>query len=156
LLVSNKEDKSALNRFRDAFERLKLGIPEVLPKGSQISQNNVAREAGSDPSALRKSRYPILIMEIQEWVNTHKGKEVISIRQQLLKKRNKNRDTKRNIADLRKQRDIAVGMMVDANLRILELSETVDDLRMRLEALQPTAKILNFPPYGAYTDSKGK
>ena len=46
--------------FSAAFERLKYGNTLILPPGSPVSQNNVAREAGRDPSALRKSRYPRL------------------------------------------------------------------------------------------------
>ena len=141
----NKLHKSAEERFRDAFERIKLGMTEILPKGTQVSQNNVAKEAGCDPSALRKSRFPLLIIEIQEWVHTHNNEAQNLNRTTLLKRKQKNRDAKEVISDLRKQRDIAVGMMGDANLRILELSEMIDDLRARLDVLQPKAKILNYP-----------
>lgn len=54
------------DNFRRA-ERLKVGEPIILiSKNSLVSQNNVVREAGCDPSALKKSRHPVLI-EIQEW-----------------------------------------------------------------------------------------
>lgn len=119
-------------------------MPETLPTGTRISQNNVAKEAGCDPSALRKSRFPLLIMEIKEWIRTHTDEQSVSKQKNHLIRRNKNRDTKKHISDLKKQRDNAVGMMVDANLRILELSEMVDDLQIKLEMLKPTAKILNF------------
>ena len=145
MLALNKPQKTAEQRFRESFERIKLGATEVLPKGVRVSQNNVAKEAGCDPSALRKSRFPLLIIEIQEWIKTNNDETQNSIRTKLLKRRQKNRDTKEVISDLRKQRDIAVGMMGDANLRILELSKMVDDLRARLDALQPNAKILNYP-----------
>ena len=45
--------RSAADQYRDAFERLKLNRPQLLPKGTPVTQNNVAKEAGSDPSALR-------------------------------------------------------------------------------------------------------
>lgn len=51
--------------FSASFERLKYGNTLILPPGSPVSQNNVAREAGRDPSALRKSRYPKLVADIQ-------------------------------------------------------------------------------------------
>lgn len=54
--------------FSAACERLKSGNTLILPPGSPVSQNNVAKEAGRDPSALRKSRYPKLIADIQAWV----------------------------------------------------------------------------------------
>ena len=31
-------------KFREAFERLKVGKPNILPKGTLLSQNNVAKE----------------------------------------------------------------------------------------------------------------
>ncbi|MBU3557178.1 hypothetical protein ICN18_06000 [Polynucleobacter sp. Ross1-W9] len=139
-----KTKKNAEDNLRDAFERLKIGAPQVLPKGARVSQNNVAREAGSDASALRKKRYPLLIMEIQEWIEVNKNNELVSERQLLLKKRRKNREAKEVNADLKKQRDSAVNRLNYANLRILELSETVDGLLSKLDALQPAAKILYF------------
>ena len=145
MYMLDKPKKGAEGRLRDAFERLKLGVPEVLPKGSRVSQNNVAKESGSDPSALRKSRYPLLIMDIQEYVDANKDRELVSERQKLVKRKRKNREAKEVIVDLKQQRDKAVDRIIYANLRILELSQTVDDLRARLEALQPTAQVLRLP-----------
>ncbi len=134
---------SAVQRFRDAFERLKLGVPQVLPKGTPVSQNNVAKEAGCDPSALRKTRFPLLVLEIQEWVGANKGEESPSDRQRLLKKRSKNRDLRETIADLKKQRDYAVGLLADADLRIVELTEKLADVQAELDQLRPKARVLN-------------
>jgi hypothetical protein len=55
-------------RFRDAFERLKSNRTQILPSGTVVTPNNVAKEAGRDPTALRKTRYPALVREIQTWV----------------------------------------------------------------------------------------
>lgn len=133
---------TAEQRFRDAFERLKLGVPQVLPKGTQVSQNNIAKEANCDPSALRKSRFPLLVIAIQEWVEAHKSDQP-SARQNLLKQQQKKRDSRETITDLKKQRDQAVGLLADADLRIVELSEKVADLQARLDEIKPSAKILN-------------
>lgn len=133
---------SAEQRFRDAFERLKLGVPQVLPKGTPVSQNNVAKEAGCDPSALRKARFPLLILSIQEWVESQKSTQQPTERQRLLKQRGKNRDMRETIADLKKQRDIAAGLLADADLRIVELTEKLADVQARLDYLQPTARVL--------------
>ena len=134
---------SAEQRFRDAFDRLKLGVPDVLPKGTPVSQNNVAKEAGCDPSALRKTRFPLLVLAIQEWVESHKSEQLPSERQRLLKQRRKNRDTQETIDDLKKQRDIAVGLLADADLRIVELTEKLTDVQARLDHLKPPARVLN-------------
>lgn len=133
---------SAEQRFRDAFERLKLGVPQVLPKGTPVSQNNVAKEAGCDPSALRKARFPLLVLSIQEWVESQKSTLQPTERQRLLKQRGKNRDMRETIADLKKQRDIAAGLLADADLRIVELTEKLADVQARLDYLQPTARVL--------------
>ena len=142
--TSDKPDQalSAEQRFLAAFERLKLNVPQVLPNGTPVSQNNVAKEAGCDPSALRKTRFPLLVIAIQEWVEAHKSEQP-SERQRLLKQRRKNRDTKETIADLKQQRDRAVALLADADLRIVELSEKVADMHTRLDQLQPSASILN-------------
>ncbi len=134
---------SAEQRFRAAFERLKLGDSRVLPKGTPVSQNNVAKEAGCDPSAMRKTRFPLLVLAIQEWVGSHKVEELPSERQRLLKQRRKNRDTRETIADFKKQRDAAVGNLADADLRIVELSAKLADMQTRLDQVQPSARVLN-------------
>lgn len=134
---------TAEQRFRDAFERLKLGIPQVLPKGTPVSQNNVAKEAGCDPSALRKTRFPLLVIAIQEWVKAHKSEQPPSKRQRLLKQRLKKRDLRETMAALKVQRDRAVALLADADLRIVELSDKVVDMQTRLDQLQPSARVLH-------------
>lgn len=62
---------SAEQRFRLAFERLKANTPKLVEFGTLVTQNNVAREAGCDPSALRKARFPALIREIQAYIELH-------------------------------------------------------------------------------------
>lgn len=142
-------NKSAEERLRDAFERLKLGLPVTLPKGTRVTQNNVAKEAGNDPSALRKSRYPLLVMDIQEYVEANKDRELVSAQQKALKKKRKNRDAKKVITDLKQQRDKAIDRIMHANLRIIELSETVDDLRAKLEVFLPSATVINLKNNGS-------
>jgi hypothetical protein len=103
----------------------------------------VAKEAGCDSSALRKRRFPLLVLEIQEWVDAHKGEQQPSARQRLLKQRGKNRDLRQTIIDMKKQRDAAVGKLADADLRIVELTERLADAQARLDRLQPSARVLN-------------
>lgn len=133
---------SAEQRFRAAFERLKLGVPTVLPKGTRVSQNNVAKEAGCDSSALRRTRFPLLVIAIQEWVEANKGEQETSERQRRLKQRRKNRDKRETIADLTKERDFMGGLLADGDLRILELTAKVADLEAKLDNLQPSARII--------------
>lgn len=119
-------------RFREAFERLKTGKPDVLPMGSLLSQNNVAKEAGVDPSALRRVRFPELVSEIQAWVELHKDDvSEKSPRQMMLAQRSRNRDLKEKVKALEEQRDKALGQLLDAQSVILEL--TLENQRLRAQ-----------------------
>ncbi len=138
-----EQEQSAEQRFRDAFDRLRLGVPNVLPKGTPVSQNNVAKEAGRDTSALKKTRFPLLVLEIQEWVDANKGEESTSEWKRLRNKRAKNRDLRETIADLKKQRDRAVGLLADADLRIVELTEKLAAVQAELDQLKPKAQVLS-------------
>jgi len=61
----------------------------------------------------------------------------------LLKKRSKNRNLRETIADLTMQRDGAVGLLADADLRIVELTEKLADVQAELDRLKPKAPVLN-------------
>jgi len=112
---------TAEENFREAFERLKSNKPKVCPIGTMVSQNNVAKEAGTDPSALKKSRFPTLIAEIQQYVSTI---EVLpSNRQKDLLKKKKNRGLQERLDDVTKQRDSLASMLTEADLTILELKD---------------------------------
>jgi hypothetical protein len=122
---------SAEAAYRDAFERLKQGQPERLPKGTPVSQNNVAREAGCDPSALKKSRFPTLIADIQRYHAGHDDRSP-SRRQTLQLQRKRNRNLRDRIGDLTKQRDVVTCLLNEANAKILELTDRVVELEARL------------------------
>lgn len=135
-MPTSDDQLSAEQRFRAAFERLKLGVPQVLPKGTHVSQNSVAKEAGCDPSALKKARFPLLVLDIQDWVEAHKnhepsGRQLAAVQRQ---KRRKDRDL---IADLKAQRDRAVGLLVDADMRIVELMERLTEVEAKLAIYEP-------------------
>jgi hypothetical protein len=58
------------------------------PKARHLSQNNVAKEVGVDPSALRRARFPELVSEIQDWIESHKDEQTRqSPRQMMLAQR---------------------------------------------------------------------
>ena len=134
--MSSTVELTAEQRFRQALERLKLDEPTVLPKGTPVSQNNVAKEAGCDPSALRKARFPSLVREIQAYVELHKD-DTPSKRQTTLKQRATRQKQRDQLADVIAQRDVALSQIASANRRVVELSEEVQTLRRRLEELRP-------------------
>lgn len=120
--------------FQDAFDRLKHGKPIRLPRSTPVSQNNVAKEAGRDPSALRKSRYPRLIREIQKWIedNGNTPRARASSASLIKGARDKNRQLQARIEELTKQRDKAMVRLVIAEEFILDLHRRLQDYRARL------------------------
>ncbi|KWS21439.1 hypothetical protein AL065_22460 [Pseudomonas amygdali pv. ulmi] len=123
--------------FREAFERLKHGKPNLLPKDARLTQNNVAREAGLDPSALKKARFPTLVEEIQSWITLHGTHQTRSPSQSIYAHRNRNRTLREQIEALKCQRDNALALLVDADARILAL--TMEN--QRLEAATPKSNV---------------
>lgn len=136
-MSSTTPDKSTLGRaekkFRDAFDRLKAGKPDLLAKGTPVSQNNVAREAGVDPSALRRSRFPTLVAEIQLWIASNgDASEGESPSLVALARRRRNRTYREQNDDLRAQRDDALAKLVDAEATIVNLVIENEQLRAKL------------------------
>jgi len=106
--------------FREAFCRLKNGNPRVVDSKSPVSQNNVAKEAGRDPSALRKSRYPLLISEIQDWISKNRQpSEEKRVSDQLRLRVN---TLQQRISQLEADRDLSQSLLLEAHDRIIELS----------------------------------
>lgn len=120
--------------FRDAFERLKRDKPTTLTRGTPVTQNNVAKEAGRDPSALRKARYPRLIREIQKWIedNGNAPRNRASSASLLKGARDKNRQLKERIEELTRQRDTAMARLVIAEETVLDLHRRLQDYKVRL------------------------
>ncbi len=127
--------------FRAAFERLKQGKPELLEKGARVSQNNVAKEAGCDPSALRKSRFPTLVSEIQRWSAEHGGDAPPSPRQKILAQRKKNRSLRDQIESLKAERDHAFSLLVEADAKIVDLMDTVATQKAQIDGLSNVTPI---------------
>jgi hypothetical protein len=128
--------ETAEQRFQKAFERLKSDAPLILPKGTPVSQNNVAKEAGVDPSALRKARYPALIRDIQAWVEFH-GQEKDQEKKRKDRQQRTREDLTEKVKSLESQRDQAQSELLSAQRQVLELLKTNADLQMRLDELIP-------------------
>lgn len=135
-MSSSTENEGAVGRaekaFRAAFERLKCGKPDRLPKGTLVSQNNVAREAGCDSTALRKARFPSLVAEIQQWIADHPSGAPPSQRQKLLAQRGKNRSQKEKAEAMKLQRDRALSLLGEADAKILDLTIEITRLRAQV------------------------
>jgi len=130
---------SAEQRFRDAFERLKKGTTVVLPANSTVSQNNVAKEASCDPSALRKSRFPSLVREIQAYVEIHKS-QAPSLRSVRSKLKNKRNDLKQRIEIITRQRDEAHSQLLHVQRVVLDMAKQITALETELAKIHSQTK----------------
>ena len=126
--------RSAADQYRDAFERLKLNRPQLLPKGTPVTQNNVAKEAGNDPSALKKSRFPSLIAEIKTYVEQHAEERPPSLNKVNLLARQKSRALRDRIEQVARQRDQLASLLSEADAKILELYGRIAELERQLPA----------------------
>ncbi len=111
----------AEREFRAAFQRLKANKPKRLPKGTPVTQNNVAREAGKDPSALKKSRYPELVSKIQQFVESSGRRKTPSAQSALKSARNRSRKLAGDIESVTAQRDLALSHVLSLQLEVLDL-----------------------------------
>lgn len=111
--------------FREAFERLKQGNTMILPASSVVTQNNVAREANRDPSALRKHRYPLLVAEIQAYICTLK--EEVKAKKRI--RDNRSRTNRRKLGDSRAQISRLTSIVTSQNKYIEELLDEIDRLK---------------------------
>lgn len=140
--MSSRTDlTTAEQRFRQAFERLKENRPKILPRDTPVSQNNVAKEAGCDSTALRKSRFPTLVREIQAYVEIHKDARP-SKRQKTLIARENRRLLKDELSVLARERDIAQSQLLSAQKTILELTHERALLQQELDKFRPPVKRL--------------
>lgn len=127
----SSDARSAEQRFRDAFARLKANHPLVLARGTLVSQNNVAKEAGCDPSALRKSRFPSLIREIQAYVELHQSIPPRKQQDKALRQAAK-ADFNQRLREVTFQRDHAQSQLLSAHARVVELLAQVEQLTKEL------------------------
>lgn len=115
--------------FREAFVRLKRNIPTQLKKGTSVTQNNVAREAGYTPSALKKSRFPTLVLEIQRWIAANAASNVPeSPSKRLRDQRLHNRSLREELKRVQRERDTALSMLAEADTKILELIKIIEEV----------------------------
>lgn len=121
---SKRPGNFAEDRYRAAFERLKTNKPEILLPNTPVTQNNVAREAGQDPSALKKSRFPNLINDIQEWVIGQRDLTTRTVQKNAASKK----DYREKYIKMREQRDRALQLLVEADAMILDLSNKLEEI----------------------------
>lgn len=124
----------AESSFQEAFERLKSNTPINVPKGTKVTQNNVAKEAGKHPTALKKDRFPILVLEIQDYLKQQEIDGDIIIKKKLLRRK---RTLEEKLADYKKQRD-KLASICEAQAQMIEdLRDENSDLRKGISQATP-------------------
>lgn len=123
------DNENADQRFRDAFLRLRINEPTVLPKNTPVSQANVAREAGVSPSALKKLRHPMLCRDIQDYVEAMKQNAGPSKSSQLQSARNNSALLEVELLEVKRDRDYQVTLKLYAQQLVLQLSAELEEYR---------------------------
>ncbi|MGK0269857.1 MAG: DNA primase large subunit [Cocleimonas sp.] len=112
--------------FREAFERLLANTPVNVPKGTKVSQNNVAKEAGKHPTALKKDRFPTLVLQIQDLLKQQElDSDIIDKKKQLRKQRT----LKERLADCKAQRDKLASICEAQTQLIDDLMDQIADFK---------------------------
>lgn len=119
-----EEYESPEAKYRAAFERLKADKPKLLKKGTKLSQANVAKEAGDHPTALKKDRYPTLILEIQDEVARIKAKEGDDAKEH----RQRRVTDRQRLKDCKAQRDKMHSIIASQEALIEELLDKIENL----------------------------
>jgi len=123
-----------------------------VPKGTSISQNMVAKEAGRDPPSFKKSRYPELVAEIKAHIasrNTTVRSNEATVMVPAGRNRRR-RSWEEKFSDMKKQRDVALSMLVEADALIIELGQELEAIRA-VQASKPT----NVTPISSRTKIRG-
>ena len=120
------------SELRAAFERLKSGNVIRVPRCTPVTQNNVAREAGIDPSAFKKSRYPLLVDEVQRYCSERDAGKVKGTIQKKPASPNPNADelVKKALGE----RDLALSKLMLAQVKIIELTKILADYEVAEQA----------------------
>ena len=91
---------SVLNDYYAALERLKANKTIILPKGSAISNDTVAMEAGRKRGSIKKSRH-VALVEAIELVAQQVGQNILSSAQQIEQAKSKTKAVKSDYEQLK-------------------------------------------------------
>lgn len=122
--------------YLEAFRRLVLKTPLNVEVGTLVSQNNVAKEAGKDPSALKLSRFPSVIKKIQTYLElTNELDSKKRIRNAKVKKGKLTAIAK--IATLEAQAIETQSKLLSVERRLIEVLQENAELQAKLDELLP-------------------
>jgi predicted RNase H-like nuclease (RuvC/YqgF family) len=111
--------------FREAFERLKANKPINVPVDSKVSQNMVGKEAMRHSTALKIDRYPLLVLEIQSYIESQKEKAV----ERRKSTDNRSRTDKQKLKNYKNQIDKMASVIDAMHNQIETLESEVEELK---------------------------
>ena len=121
--------QSAEQEFRAAWQRIKDGKPIRITVGAPATLANIAREAGKDPSSLKRSRYPLLVHEVEtdnQLIAELPASVDRSLSSQLNGARDENRRILLDMDVLRAERDALKSQVLNLQLALLEKTQQLD------------------------------
>lgn len=121
--------ESAEVEYRKAFKRIIEGKAVRVDKTASPTLANIAREAGKDPSALKKSRYPGFIGEVEsfnEIASSVREEADRSLTAQLKSARQENKRLREDYELLIVERD-------QSHSRVLNLQQAIVELSFEIE-----------------------
>ncbi|MBC3421864.1 MULTISPECIES: hypothetical protein [Pseudomonas] len=132
--------ESAEDEYRKAFKRLVEGKALRIDKKSATTLANIAREAGRDPSALKRSRYPTFVSEVEfhnENVGSTLERRDRSLSAQLASARAENKSLRARCLGLSAERDAAQS-------KVLNLQQVLVEKSFQLEGLEGPSNVAIF------------
>lgn len=121
--------ESAEVEYRKAFNRIIEGKAVRVGKTASPTLANIAREAGKDPSALKKSRYPGFIGEVEAFnqvSSSVKDETDRSLTAQLKSARQENKRLREEYELLSIERDLSHSRVLNLQQAIVELSFEIE------------------------------
>jgi hypothetical protein len=121
--------ESAEVEYRKAFKRIIEGKAIRIDKTASPTLANIAREAGKDPSALKKSRYPGFIGEVESFnqvASSVREEADRSLTAQLKSARQENKRLREDYELLSIERD-------QCHSRVLNLQQAIVELSFEIE-----------------------
>ncbi|WP_176331102.1 hypothetical protein [Burkholderia vietnamiensis] len=111
-----------LIHYFEALERLKSGRPQMVPKGTKITNDAVALEAGRGKGSIKKSR-PVFAKLIEE-IDLAAAEQVKGPQEQ----KNKLLRAQSEAADYRRQLDAALAREVSLLYELFEVKQQLSKL----------------------------
>lgn len=145
---------SAEENYIAAIDRLERDEPQILPKGTLISNDTVALEAGRKRGSIKRLRYPKLCRLVDEAAERQRSSaSVVNVSSVAAEKKSKSTDSEKALKEQYKalERDYKITLQKNISLvyEVYKLKKEIADLKKsdeeEKEGEEQGSNILNFP-----------